>query len=443
MQVPTTQVTNSFETLAGRLQTRTARVGVLGLGYVGLPLAMACADAGFRATGFDINPERVDGLVNGVSEITDVHSRRVMQALHEGKFAATTDFSALPDMDVLIICVPTPLRKSRDPDLTFVLSAAEEVAAHLRPGQLVILESTTYPGSTEDIVLPRLQAHGLKVGEDFFLAYSPERVDPGNARFKTENIAKIVAGVTPRCRRLAASLYSQVVGGVMEVSNTRVAEMVKLLENTFRAVNIALVNELAQMCKHMDIDVWEVIDAAATKPFGFMPFFPGPGLGGHCIPVDPIYLQWKATIDGFVPELIHLADKINRGMPRYVVMRVMEILSEAGRPLSRTWIHVLGVAYKKDVCDTRESPALEVIKLLRERGATVSYSDPFVDSITIGDELLESKRPTPQLLELCHLALILTDHSGFDYEEITRQAPLVFDTRNATRGIEASNLRRL
>jgi len=327
--------------------------------------------------------------------------------------------------------------------MSYIVAAADSIVKNLRPGQLIILESTTYPGTTEELVQPILEAGGLKAGVDFFLAFSPERVDPGNAHFATRDIPKIVGGVTARCSELAAMLYGTSITTVFPVSSTRVAEMVKLLENTFRSVNIALVNEIAQMCAHMKIDVWEVIKAASTKPFGFMPFYPGPGLGGHCIPIDPLYLEWKSKIDGFESRFIGLADKVNTGMPRFVVTRAMELLNDSGKAMRGSRVHVMGVTYKKDISDSRESPALEVIKLLTGLGATVSYSDPYVPKVNINGHSLDGVPATREQLASADLVIITTDHSAFDYLEIVRNSALVFDTRNATDGLKAKNLIRL
>jgi UDP-N-acetyl-D-glucosamine dehydrogenase len=429
-------------TLEERIVTKTASVGVVGLGYVGLPLALTFVETGYLAAGIDVDGYRIDALRAGRSHVTDVSDLEVETAVEDGRFLPTTDWSALADMDVVTICVPTPLRKTKDPDLTYVISATEQVARMLRPGQLVILESTTYPGTTEEIVLPRLAATGLTVGREFFLAYSPERVDPGNPRFHTRNIPKVVGGITPACGRLAAELYRRCVGEVIPVSSTRVAEMVKLLENTFRNVNVALVNEMAMMSAHMGIDVWEVIGAAATKPFGYMPFYPGPGLGGHCIPIDPVYLQWKARIDGFEPQLIQVAQRINQGMPQFVVTRAMELLNELGRSMKGSTVHLLGLTYKKDISDIRESPAIEIVRLLLGRGARVTYSDPYVPSLVIEGQVLESQPLDAELVEKRDLVVVVTDHSTFDYGAL-RGAGMVLDTRNALHGLKADNVRKL
>src|SRR6516164_1122117 len=435
--------TDAFVSLERKIKTKKARFGVIGLGYVGLPLGLTLCDAGFDVTGIDIDTNRVDAIVAGRSYITDVREKDLQKAISSKRFRATTDLSEIRSLDAVSICVPTPLRKTKDPDMSYVISAADAIAKELRSGQLIILESTTYPGTTEELILPTLEARGLKVGEDFFLAYSPERVDPGNPNFRTKDIPKVIGGVTPQCVQLAALLYGSAMKQIVPVTSTRVAEMVKLLENTFRSVNIALANEIALMCSHMKIDVWEVIKGAASKPFGFMPFYPGPGLGGHCIPIDPLYLEWKSKIDGFESRFIGLADKVNSGMPRFVVTRAMELLNELGKAMRGSKVHVLGVTYKKDISDSRESPALEVIKLLGGLGAEVSYSDPYVPSLQLEGRSIDAVKPSREVLASCDLAMIITNHTIFDYSEIVRNAPLVFDTRNATDGMKAANLVRL
>src|SRR2546421_1474144 len=429
--------TDAYIELEAKIKTKTARFGVIGLGYVGLPLGLTLSDAGFDVTGIDIDTRRVESIVAGRSYITDIGDQELQKAISEKRFRATTDLSQIRNLDAISICVPTPLRKTKDPDMSYVISAADAIARELRPGQLVILESTTYPGTTEELVLPALEARGLKVGEEFFLAYSPERVDPGNPNFSTKDIPKVIGGVTPRCAQLAALLYGSAMKTIVPVSSTQVAEMVKLLENTFRSVNIALVNEIALMCAHMKIDVWEVIKAASSKPFGFMPFYPGPGLGGHCIPIDPLYLEWKSKIDGFESRFIGLADKINSGMPRHVVTRAMELLNEHGKAMRGSRVHILGVPYKKDISDSRESPALEVIKILMALGARVTYSDPFVPSLSIEGKGMGAIHPSPEVLASCDMAIVITNHTAFDYKEIIKNAPLVFDTRNAASELRA------
>ena len=370
--------------LKDKIRNRQARIGIIGLGYVGLPLAVEFAKAGFEVTGFDVDLAKVDAINKGKSYIGDVSSDDVAAASKAGKLSATADMSRLRDMDAIDICVPTPLRKTRDPDLSYVVLAVDAVRAQLRAGQLVILESTTYPGTTDEVVQPALEESGLKAGKDFHLAFSPERVDPGNVTHTTRSIPKVVGGVNEASTELAAELYGSIIGTIVPVSSTQVAEMVKLLENTFRAVNIGLVNEIALMSHRMNIDVWEVIEAAGTKPFGFMPFYPGPGLGGHCIPIDPFYLSWKARQNGFECRFIELAGQVNGSMPAFVVERVGEALNSQKKSINGSRIHVFGVAYKKDVSDMRESPALDVIELLHRRGAILSYTDPHVPALEHG-----------------------------------------------------------
>ena len=420
--------------LLERLNNRSATVGVIGLGYVGLPLLVEFAKAGFSAIGFDVDGARVERIGRGESDIPDVSTEELAAAVDAGRLVATGDFQKLAEVDTVNICVPTPLRKTKDPDLSFVAAATESVSAHLHPGQLIILESTPYRGTPEEVVQPLLERSGLKVGQDFFLAFSPERVDPGNSEWRTANIPKVVGGVDSASTEVAAALYRQIVKTVVPVSSTRVAEMVKLLENTFRAVNIGLVNELALMCRDLEVNVWEVIDAAKTKPFGFMPFYPGPGLGGHCIPIDPFYLSWKARQNGFESRFIELAGHINGRMPRYVLERVSDALNTVGKPLKGAAIHLFGVAYKANVGDVRESPALDLAQLLQERGAKLSYSDPYVASLELGQVHLEAIEPSETFDQEFDCAVITTPHSSFDYDEIVRRSPLIVDTRNALRG---------
>jgi UDP-N-acetyl-D-glucosamine dehydrogenase len=433
----------SSATLLDRIRSRHARVGVIGLGYVGLPLAVEFARAGFDVTGFDVDASKTAEINAGRSYIPDVVSADVSAVVCAGKLRATSDMTLLAEMDAVDICVPTPLRKTKDPDLSYVVLAVEAVAASLKHGQLVILESTTYPGTTDEVVQPTLEAKGLRAEVDFFLAFSPERVDPGNQRFTTKNIPKIVGGVGPASTEVAAALYGATVEHVVPVSSTRVAEMVKLLENTFRAVNIGLVNEIALMCHKMDIDVWEVIDAAKTKPFGFMPFYPGPGLGGHCIPIDPIYLSWKARQNGFECRFIDLAGHINASMPGFVVERVADALNTVRKSINGSRIHLFGVAYKRDVNDMRESPALDVMELLAKRGAVLSYSDPFVAELRHDGKLLQSIDPAEALAQGPDCCVICTDHSAFDYDAIVGSGALIVDTRNALGRREAATVFRL
>ena len=423
--------------LSVSIRERTARIAIIGQGYVGLPLAVEFARAGFSVVGVDTDLDRVGALQAGQTHTPDLASEDLIALIRLGRYEATADLSVLERSDVVIICVPTPLRKSKDPDISFVVAAGTEVAARYQPGQLVVLESTTYPETTEGLLLPIFQARGAKVGEDFFLAFSPERIDPANPTFKVGDIPKVVGGVTPACTRLAASLYGQIVPRVHEVSSPKVAELAKLYENVFRNVNIALANEFALMCRRLGASTKEVIDAAATKPFGFMPFYPGPGIGGHCIPVDPLYLSWKLRLDGYESRFIALADEINRAMPSYVVEVTAEALNRQRRCLNGARILALGVAYKRGVGDIRESPALEILEKLREAGADVSYADPRVPSVVIDGVLLKATELTAEGLTSSDCVLILTDHPEFDYRQIVELAPLVVDTRSATWGIPA------
>jgi len=417
------------------IRTRQARTGVIGLGYVGLPLAVEFARAGFVTTGVDIDARKVDAINAGTSYIDDVPSRDVRELRDAGRLRASVDFDALRDLDTVNICVPTPLRKTKDPDLSFIVGAAEAVAKRLRPGMLVVLESTTYPGTTDELVRPILEAGGLKAGRDFFLAFSPERIDPGNPQFQTRNVPKVVGGMTPDCTALAAALYEAAIERIVPVSSPRVAEMVKLLENTFRAVNIGLVNELALMCDRLGIDVWEVVAAAATKPFGFMPFHPGPGLGGHCIPVDPFYLSWKARQSGFEARFIELAGAVNSAMPEFVLSLVTKALNSIHRSVNGSRILVAGVAYKRDVDDIRESPSLDVMNLLHARSAVVSYTDPHVPVLAArlwagGVDLTHVDARTIAA-DAYDCVVVVTDHSSFDYARLQQIGRTVVDTRNA------------
>jgi UDP-N-acetyl-D-glucosamine dehydrogenase len=428
--------------LLKRIESKQARIGVIGLGYVGLPLAIEFARAGFEVVGFDVDQSKVEALNRGTSYIPDVAAAHVAEVVQNGRFRATVDERALADVDVIDICVPTPLRKTRDPDLSYVVQAVDTTARVLRPGQLVILESTTYPGTTEEVVQPALEAKGLRAGRDFYLAFSPERVDPGNPTYQTRNIPKVVGGTDEASTQAAVTFYRQVIDTVVPVSSTRVAEMVKLLENTYRAVNIGLVNELALMSHRMNIDVWEVIDAAKTKPFGFMPFYPGPGLGGHCIPIDPFYLSWKARQSGFEARFIELAGHVNGAMPEYVVERTAEALNSQKKALNGARVHVFGVAYKRDVNDMRESPALDIMELLKKRGAMVSYTDPYVPVLEHGTLQLQSV-PEAQAADGADCALVVTDHKVFDYARIATAFPLVVDTRNAVKNVKGAHVFRL
>jgi len=429
--------------LQSKIETRQAKVGIIGLGYVGLPLAVEFSRSGFPVVGFDVDRRRVDTVNGGGTYIGDVPEYTMRELAGSKRLRASRDFDELREMDAISICVPTPLRKTRDPDLTFIVSALDEIQPRIRTDQLVVLESTTYPGTTEELVKPKLEETGLVVGQDVFLAFSPERVDPGNASFHTRNIPKVVGGVTPRCTQLAASLYQQCVERVMPVSSARVAEMVKLLENTFRSVNIGLANEVALLCHSLGIDVWEVIEAAATKPFGFMPFYPGPGLGGHCIPIDPHYLSWKARQNGFEPRFIELAAQINAKMPEYVVELVADALNRQSKSVKGSGVHVLGVAYKRGVSDCRESPALSVMKVLAERGAKVSYSDPYVPELREEGFPLHSVPVRDALENGCDCVVILTDHGDFDYAYVAKTARAVVDARNAMRNFQGDHIIRL
>jgi UDP-N-acetyl-D-glucosamine dehydrogenase len=423
--------------LADLIQTHDAQVAVIGQGYVGLPLAVAFGRAGFRVTGLDTDLDRLGPLNLGRSHSPDVSSEELLALCRQHRYEATADFTALERSDAIIICVPTPLRKSKDPDISFIVAAAEQVAARYRPSQLVILESTTYPGTTEELLLPMFEARGARVGQDLFLAFSPERIDPGNRSFRLREIPKVVGGVTPACTAMAALLYRQIVDLVVEMSSPKVAELAKLYENVFRNVNIALANEFALMCRRLGVSTREVIDAAATKPFGFLPFYPGPGIGGHCIGVDPFYLSWKMRLNGYEARFIHLADEINRSMPTYVVELVGEALNRRRRCLNGARVLALGVAYKRGVADIRESPAVEVLARLRESGAEVAYADPYVPSVGVEGAVLKAVEITPQALESADCVVILTDHAEWDYRRIVEDAPLVVDARGATWGIEA------
>ncbi len=427
------------DVLVAKAQDRSALIGIVGLGYVGLPLAMEFARAGFRVLGFDVSTTVVEALTQGRSHVQDVPSAEVARFSKEGKFTATTDLARLREPDVVSICVPTPLSKTKDPDVSYVLSATNAVKQALRRGQLIVLESTTYPGTTRELMLPALEQTGLKVGEDFFLAFSPERVDPGNPKWNTHNTPKVVGGITAACRRAATAVYEPAIERLVLVSSTEAAELVKILENTFRSVNIGLVNEMAIVCDKLGVDVWEVIEAAATKPFGFMKFTPGPGVGGHCIPLDPHYLAWKMRTLNYRTRFIELAGEINAEMPEYWVARVVDRLNEQGRAARGSNVLVVGVAYKKDIDDVRESPALDVIRLLQRRGAKVSYYDPHVRKLKDEAIDLASVPLTPETVTAADCVVIVTDHSDVDYALVERCARLVVDTRNA---LEAARRRR-
>ena len=423
--------------LMDRIRTRQARAGVVGLGYVGLPLAVEFARSGLAVTGLDLDTRKVAAIQRGESYIPDVQSSDVAALTTAGRFVATSDFGAVAELDTINICVPTPLRKTKDPDLSYIAAAVENISVYLRPGMLIILESTTYPGTTEEVVQPLLERGGLKAGIDFYLAFSPERVDPGNEIFNTRNVPKIVGGITSTSTELARALYETAIDTVVPVSSPRVAEMVKLLENTFRAVNIGLVNEIALMCDKLAIDVWEVIDAAKTKPFGFMPFYPGPGLGGHCIPIDPFYLSWKAKQSGFESRFIELAGCVNSSMPHAVVDKIADALNAQKKPLNGSHILIVGVAYKRDTDDIRESPSLDVMGLLHQKGARLSYTDPHVAEVLghqwPGGYTLQSRAVNPATVSSADCVVILTDHRAFDYDTLVASAQVIVDTRNAVK----------
>jgi UDP-N-acetyl-D-glucosamine dehydrogenase len=424
-------------TLKTKLENRNATAAVIGLGYVGLPLAMEITAAGFDVIGVDLDSSKIDILKQGRSYILDVSEKNIGDTIQSEKFKPTSDFSVLANADTVSICVPTPLSKSRDPDISFILSATEEIRKYLHRDQLIVLESTTYPGTTDELIVPELETSGLRVGSDFYVAYSPERIDPGNATFTTRNTPKIVGGVTPRCTEIARLFYSQFIDQVVPVSSTKCAEMVKLLENTFRSVNIGMVNELALMCDLLGVDVYEVIDAAATKPFGFSPFYPGPGLGGHCIPIDPHYLAWKLKALNFQARFIGLAAEINGMMPAVVSSMVADGLNRVSKSIRGSKVMILGVAYKKNVSDCRESPALDVMRLLSEKGAILSYNDPLVPTVHLGRRTLKSIGTSPAQIAEHDCVIILTDHSSYDIREIVESAKLVIDTRNATKDLHA------
>ena len=422
--------------LERRLNDRTARAAVIGLGYVGLPQALGMAQAGFRTVGIDVDARRVANLMAGRSHIEDVPDAQLRRLIRAKRFEATTDFSTLAAADVITICVPTPLSKTKDPDVSFIRAATENVARHLRRGHVIILESTTYPGTTEEIIRPALEETGLRAGRDFFLAFSPERIDPANPTFTVKNTPKVVGGLTPKCTKLASAFYRQFVDQVVPVSSPQAAEMAKLLENTFRNINIAMVNELAMMCDVLGVDEYEVIGAAATKPFGFMPFYPGPGLGGHCIPVDPEYLAWKLKSLDFKARFISLASEVNTAMPQVVVTKVADALNAVGRSLKGASVLVLGVAYKRDVGDVRESPALTVMSLLKARGAKVVYHDPHVPRVGVNGGAMTSARLSTKLLAAQDCVVLLTDHRAFDIPRLVSKSRIFVDTRNATRGLD-------
>ena len=431
-----------YKILKSKIENKSAKIGIVGLGYVGLPLAVAFAEEGFEVYGIDTGVKRVDSIKRGKSYIIDIPSEKVDRLVSNGLLNATDNYGVVKKLDAIIICVPTPLGKTKEPDISFIVSAVRDIIKNRRKGQLYVLESTTYPGTTEEILLPRFKEGSYKIDRDFFLAFSPERVDPTNRIYTTNNIPKVVGGVTKRSTMAAEMLYDQIVDEVIPVSSSQVAEMAKLLENTFRSVNIGLVNELALMCEKLHINVWEVINAAKTKPFGFMPFYPGPGIGGHCINIDPLYLSWKARLYGFEAKFIELADSVNSGMPQYVVQRTIRALSEKGKPVKGCRILVLGVSYKKDVDDVRESPSLEIMRLFMEEGADVRYSDPCVSSVKVDGKTLKPSAFSSALLKSQDCVVLATDHSAFDYQKIKDNAKLILDTRNAfaNREIKGKNI---
>jgi UDP-N-acetyl-D-glucosamine dehydrogenase len=422
--------------LLDKIETRQAVIGVIGMGYVGLPLAVEFAKAGYRVIGVDVIADKVRLLNEGHSYIPDVPTEVVAELVGSGKLSATTDYAVLKTVDAISICVPTPLRKTKDPDMSFIVAAADEIARHSHSGLLVVLESTTYPGTTDELIVPRLAGNGFKVGQDVFICFSPERVDPGNKEYGTRNTPKVIGGITPACLEVGQALYSKAIDVLVPVSSTRAAEMVKLLENTFRAVNIGLVNEMAVMCDKLDINVWEVIDAAKTKPFGFTTFYPGPGLGGHCIPIDPLYLSWKLKALNYNARFIELAAAVNGEMPLVVIDKVIDALNDVEKSVKGSKILVLGVAYKRDIDDLRESPALDVIRLLQERGAALTYHDPYVPNLHHENLLMESIELTDQALTGSDCVVVITDHSAYDWEHIADCARIVVDSRNALRDVK-------
>ena len=432
--------TSYADRLIAGIADRSAHLGVIGLGYVGLPLAVSMAKAGFRVTGFELSEEKVRTLMDGQSYIIDVAADDVREMVAAGRLVATSDMSGIADVDTVNICVPTPLGKTRDPDISYIQAAMAAIVPHVHPGMLVVLESTTYPGTTEEVIVPMLDGDDFRVGEHFFAAFSPERVDPGNPTYQTHNIPKVVGGVTPACTRVARTLYEQFLETVVPVSSVRVAETVKLLENTFRSVNIGLVNEMALMCDAMDIDVWEVIEGAATKPFGFMPFYPGPGLGGHCIPIDPFYLSWKAKQAGVESRFIELAGAINGSMPRYVVGLVAAALNDLGKPIRGSRILIVGVAYKPDIDDTRESPSLDIMSLLSRQGGDVRWYDPHV--VELHEAVAATREPAfdSDVLASYDVAVIVTNHRAVDHEQLVVACPAIVDTRNALRGVASEKI---
>lgn len=427
------------QTLLNKLQQKTATIGIIGLGYVGLPLAVEFAEADFDVIGLDVQQSKVDQINAAKSYIADIPTEQLAAVVNSGKLRATSSYDDLSEVDAISICVPTPLRKTRDPDMSYIIQASKSISQICHPGMLIVLESTTYPGTTEEIILPEITAkNNLTVGEDVFIAFSPERIDPGNKQFMVRNTPKVVGGITPNCTEVAMALYSHAIDKVVPVSSPTAAEMVKLLENTFRAVNIGMVNEMALMCDKLGVDVWEVINAAATKPFGFMPFFPGPGLGGHCIPVDPHYLSWKLKTLNYTARFIELASEVNTSMPLYVLDKVTDALNEQEKSVRGANVVVLGVAYKRDVDDVRESPALDIISLLRQKGANISFYDPYVASIRLEDNIpMQTVEYSTDMLKNADCVVIVTDHSTLDWNEIGEHSKVIVDTRNVMNGIES------
>jgi len=436
-------MSNIIEALIARFRNKQAQIAIVGLGYVGLPLAVAMAESGLHVVGIDKDEKRIASLKSGESSTSDVSGVRLRKAIRSGSLDLTQDFAKVENSDAIIICVPTPLTRHHEPDTSYIVEATESIVPHLRKGQLIVLESTSYPGTTEELIKPRLEARGFEIGKDIYLAFSPERVDPGNKEYALQTVPKVVGGVTENCTRVAKALYEQVIqAGVHTVSSPRAAEMEKLLENIFRNVNIALVNELTQLCDRMDINIWEVIEAAKTKPYGFMPFYPGPGVGGHCIPVDPFYLSWKAREYEFRTHFIELAGEVNTNMPAFVVSKLTRILNRRQKALNGAKVLLLGIAYKADIADTRESPALKLISLLEQEGARIAYHDPHVRQVTVDGKPYESIALTQEALQSMDAVVLVTDHSAFDYDFITDHCELLLDTRDATR-IKRENVYKL
>ncbi|MCK5594779.1 nucleotide sugar dehydrogenase [bacterium] len=427
-----------MSSLIHKIKNKKAQIAVIGLGYVGLPLCMEFAKKGFCVTGIDVDKKRVKSVSKGVSYIGDVKSSEIKLYVKEKSFQATTDYGVLSRQDAIIMCVPTPLRKTKEPDISYIIDASKKIAKTLKEEQLIVLESTTYPGTTDEVIQPILEKSELKAGKDFYLAFSPERVDPGNKKYNTANIPKVIGGINSQSTLAAKTLYGQINSNIIPVSSSRVAEMVKLLENTFRSVNIALVNEMAIMCDCLDIDVWEVIGAAATKPFGFMPFYPGPGIGGHCIPLDPFYLTWKSRLHGYEAKFIELAGEINKAMPKYVIGKIRDILNSFKKSINGSTVLILGVAYKKDVGDWRESPAIEIINMLLKKGANVCFNDPHVSEINTDSTSMRSKELDKSSLKESDCTIIVTNHSVYDYKFIVENSSAVLDTRNAISGLKGN-----